>query len=113
MKNEIRKKSYTLSKFVNRKGVEVEYFRYIGCVKSPKTHNERKANNGILLSIEDLSIAREINNKIHRRNRKCGLAHANDDIASDVYNKGKSWKHYSKRQKQWKEVINEPLKEAY
>lgn len=112
MKNEIRKKSYTLSKFINRKGIEVEYFRYIKCVKSPKTHNERKANHSILLSIEDLSIAIEIDNKIHRRNRKSGLAHANNDIASDVYNKGKSWKHYSKRQKQWKGLINEPLKEA-
>jgi hypothetical protein len=104
MSNEKRKISYTITKYIRNDGSEIEFYTYIKCIRKPKTQNERKNNKNIIESIEDFSIALQIDNKVSRRNRKKGLAHANNDICPDVYGKGKSWKHYSKRKSQWKSI---------
>jgi len=102
MNTEKRKLSYSITKYVRNNGQEIEYFTYIKCFRKPQTQFERKLNKTLIESIEDEFIAIRLDNKVSRRNRKQGLAHANNDISPDVYNKGKSWKHYSKRSHQWK-----------
>ena len=102
MNNYKIKKAYS-KRLGNVRGVLKNSYIVVSNYRHPKTYSELKKNNMFFNNIEDEKysyIDLYFRNKINRRGRK-HLPTIWDDIQPSVFDNENSWKHYSKRKKQW------------
>lgn len=102
MKNYKIKNTYK-KKLSNIRGILKYNYIIVNNYRSPKTHSELKKNNMFFNNIECDKYSYldfYFKNKINRRCRK-NLPNIWDEIYPSIFDNEKSWKHYSKRKKQW------------